>query len=79
MTSLLHRLAARVRAVDPYLLLLLLLSLPALAPLLAPGLYFFDAHDGRHSVFYPMMFDASLRSGLCQERNAMNDHGPWDD
>ena len=44
----------------PYLALLVVLSLPALAPLAAPG-YFFDAHDGRHSVFYLMQFDASLR------------------
>ena len=68
----LHKLAARLRAFDPYLLFLLLLSLPALAPLLAPGLYFFDAHDGRHSVFYPMMFDASLRSGALWPRWAMH-------
>jgi hypothetical protein len=68
----LHRIAARLRAVDPYLLLILLLSLPALAPLLAPGLYFYDAHDGRHSVFYPMMFDASLRSGALWPRWAMH-------
>ena len=68
----LHRLAARLRALDPYLLLLLLLSLPALAPLLAPGLYFYNAHDGRHSVFYPMMFDASLRSGALWPRWAMH-------
>ncbi len=48
--------------VNPYLILLFILSLPALAPLAAPG-YFFDAHDGRHSVFYLMQFDASLRDG----------------
>ncbi len=72
MLSFTRNLAARVGAVDPYLLFLLLLSLPALAPLLAPGLYFFDAHDGRHSVFYPMMFDASLRSGALWPRWAMH-------
>ncbi len=47
---------------DPYLLLLWLLTLPLLAPLSAPG-YFFSAHDGRHSVFYQVLFDASFRSG----------------
>lgn len=72
MSLFLQRLGARLRAVDPYLLFLLLLSLPALAPLLAPGRYFFDAHDGRHSVFYPMMFDASLRSGALWPRWAMH-------
>ena len=50
------------RRINPYLVLLSILSLPALAPLAAPG-YFFDAHDGRHSVFYLMQFDASLRDG----------------
>jgi len=56
---------------DPYLLLLFALSLPALAPLLAPG-YFYDAHDGRHSVFYLIQFDASLRDGAWWPRWAMH-------
>jgi hypothetical protein len=56
---------------DPYLLLLLVLSLPALAPLLSPG-YFYDAHDGRHSVFYLIQFDASLRDGAWWPRWAMH-------
>ncbi len=55
----------------PYLALLVILSLPALAPLAAPG-YFFDAHDGRHSVFYLMQFDASLRDGALWPRWAMH-------
>ncbi len=50
------------RLVDPYLLLLLILTLPALVPLAAPG-YFYAAHDGRHTVFYLSMFDAGLRDG----------------
>ncbi len=57
--------------VDPYLLLLLVLALPALAPLAAPG-YMFDAHDGRHSVFYVQMFDASIRDGALWPRWAMH-------
>lgn len=57
--------------VDGYLILLLALSLPALAPLLAPG-YFYDAHDGRHSVFYLIQFDASLRDGALWPRWAMH-------
>lgn len=56
---------------DPYLLLLLVLALPALAPLAAPG-YMFDAHDGRHSVFYVQMFDASIRDSALWPRWAMH-------
>ena len=56
---------------DGYLILLLVLSLPALAPLLAPG-YFYDAHDGRHTVFYLSQFDASLRDGAWWPRWAMH-------
>ena len=56
---------------DGYLLLLLTLSLLALTPLAAPG-YFYDAHDGRHSVFYLMMFDASLRDGALWPTWAMH-------
>lgn len=56
---------------DPYLILLLVLVLPALAPLAAPG-YMFDAHDGRHSVFYVQMFDASIRDGTLWPRWAMH-------
>jgi hypothetical protein len=56
---------------DPYLLLLFALSIPALAPLFAPG-YFYDAHDGRHSVFYLIQFDASLRDGVWWPRWAMH-------
>ena len=61
--------------VDPYLLLLWALCIPALAMLFAPG-YFYAAHDGRHSVFYQEMFDASLRSGALWPRWAMHhSHG----
>jgi hypothetical protein len=63
---------ARLRVrVDPYLLLLLVLSLGALFPLAMPG-YFFDAHDGRHSVFFASMFDESIRSGAVWPRWAMH-------
>ncbi|MBW7883989.1 MAG: hypothetical protein H3C34_15375 [Caldilineaceae bacterium] len=61
----------RNRRIDPYLVLLLALTLPALAPLAAPG-YFYGAHDGRHSVFYLQMFDASLRDGAWWPRWAMH-------
>jgi hypothetical protein len=56
---------------DPYLLLLFPLSLFALAPLAAPG-YFYDAHDGRHSVFFVTMFDEAIRSGALWPRWAMH-------
>ena len=56
---------------DPYLILLLVLSGLALTPLFAPG-YFYTAHDGRHSVFYLNMFDASIRDGALWPRWAMH-------
>lgn len=70
------RLARRVsgrfgQRLDPYLLLTLLLTLFALGPLLAPG-YFFSTHDGRHSVFYTLMFDESFRDGALWPRWAMH-------
>jgi hypothetical protein len=40
----------------------LLLTLPVLLPLLAPG-YFYKAHDARHSVFYLIEFDQAFRAG----------------
>ncbi len=67
----LDRLRRLASSLDPYLFLLLALTVPALAPLLSPG-YFFDAHDGRHSVFYLEMFDASLRDGALWPRWAMH-------
>ena len=60
---------SRIR-LDPYLLLLLGLSLFAAAPLLAPG-YFYGAHDGRHSVFFARMFDEAIRIGALWPRWAM--------
>lgn len=53
------------------LLLLFGLTLLALVPLFNSG-YFFDAHDGRHSVFYLIMFDASLHDGALWPRWAMH-------
>ena len=42
---------------------LLLLLIPAMLPLAAPG-YFFKAHDGQHSVSYLVEFDQAIRDGL---------------
>lgn len=47
---------------EPTFLLACLLTIPALLPLAAPG-YFFDAHDGHHSVFWLFEFDRALRDG----------------
>jgi hypothetical protein len=56
----------RVR-VDRELVLLVLLSLFALAPLFSPG-YFFDAHDADHSVFFLVEFDSAIRDGALWPR-----------
>lgn len=56
---------------DPYLALLLVLTGLVFTPLFAPG-YFYSAHDGRHSVFYLAMFDASIRDGALWPRWAMH-------
>ena len=42
--------------------LALLLVIPALLPLVAPG-YFLQAHDARHSIFFLVEFDQTLRDG----------------
>ena len=65
------RLTTWLARIDPYLVLLLGLSLLALTPLAAPG-YFYEAHDGRHSVFYLQMFDASFQSSAWWPRWAMH-------
>jgi hypothetical protein len=55
------------RRVDPYLILLLLLSLFAIAPLFQPG-YFWGAHDARHSVYFLFEFDRSIQDGVWYPR-----------
>ena len=47
---------------DPYIWLALLLVVPAMLPLFAPG-YFFKAHDARHSVYFLVEFDRAFRGG----------------
>ncbi|MGQ9491833.1 MAG: hypothetical protein ACUVR4_02780 [Anaerolineae bacterium] len=39
-----------------------MLVLPAMLPLLAPG-YFLKAHDARHSIYFLVEFDQTLRAG----------------
>jgi hypothetical protein len=47
----------------PTVWLALLLVLPALLPLAAPG-YFLEAHDARHSIFFLVEFDQAMRDGV---------------
>ena len=67
-TSPLSRIAAyrnarlRISRVDRHLWLALLLAVPAMLTLLAPS-YFMKAHDARHSIFFLVEFDQSIREG----------------
>ncbi len=49
------------------LIILLLFSIFAVAPLTSPG-YFFNAHDADHSVFFLVEFDAAIRDGALWPR-----------
>ncbi|MEZ4713677.1 MAG: hypothetical protein R3A44_41195 [Caldilineaceae bacterium] len=66
-----HIIRRYLTKVDAMLILLLSLSVLAITPLFAPG-YFYAAHDGRHSVFYLIQFDASIRDGALWPRWAMH-------
>jgi len=52
---------------DPYLLLVLLLSLFAVAPLLQQG-YMWDAHDARHDVYFIFELDRGIQDGILYPR-----------
>lgn len=52
---------------DSQFYILLGLSVFAWAPLLHPA-YFFQAHDARHSIFYLVEFDQTLRDGFLWPR-----------
>ncbi len=56
-----------MKRIDPYLILLILFSLFAIGPLLAPG-YFWGAHDGRHSVYFLFEFDRVIQDGILYPR-----------
>ena len=47
---------------DWHVWLAILLALPAMLPLFAPG-YFLKAHDARHSIFFLVQFDRSFSAG----------------
>ncbi len=48
-------------------ILVLLLSLPAIGPLLQPG-YFWGAHDARHSVYFLYQFNKAIQDGVWYPR-----------
>ncbi|MGD2207233.1 MAG: hypothetical protein PVH17_10665 [Anaerolineae bacterium] len=50
-----------------YILLIILFSLFAIAPLLQPG-YMWDAHDARHSVYFLFEFDRGIQDGIAYPR-----------
>lgn len=58
--------AGAIRMIAPWALILLL-SVPAVAPLTHPG-YFWGAHDARHSVYFLLEFDRSFRDGVLYPR-----------
>ncbi|MEA3336128.1 MAG: hypothetical protein U9R25_09490 [Chloroflexota bacterium] len=53
---------SRHSLLSPQLLLLLLLTLVAAAPLLAPG-YFWNAHDARHDVYFIFEYNQGVGDG----------------
>src|SRR5512135_2673146 len=57
-----ERRSAHVLGERAFLILALLLIVPAVLPLTAPG-YFIKAHDARHSIFWIVEYDAALRDG----------------
>jgi hypothetical protein len=57
----------RIVKIDANIWLILALSVFAWTPLLTPA-YFFNAHDARHSVFFLVEFDQTLRDGFLWPR-----------
>jgi hypothetical protein len=60
-----RKITAAVRQENPWLVVLL--SLPAAAPLCQPG-YFWGAHDARHSLYFLYEFDKMIRAGVLYPR-----------
>lgn len=56
--------APRRALAGSHLWLVVLLTLPAMLPLLAPG-YFLKAHDAPHSIFFLIEFDSAFRAGAA--------------
>jgi hypothetical protein len=57
----------RLRCCDTNLLLVVALSIFAIAPLFQPG-FFWGAHDARHSVYFLYEFDRSIQEGILYPR-----------
>jgi hypothetical protein len=62
-----HQTPGASRRFDPNLLLVVLFSLFAIAPLLQPG-YPWKAHDARHSVYFLFEFDQGIQEGNLYPR-----------
>jgi len=58
---------ARLVGIDPYLVLIAVLSLFPISPMLQPG-YQWDAHDARHSVYFLFEFDRGIQDGYLYPR-----------
>ena len=56
-----------VQRLDGHLMLVLVLSVFAWAPLVGPA-YFLNAHDAPHSIFFLNQFDQALRDGVVYPR-----------
>lgn len=57
----------RIKRFDINILLVVLLSVFAIAPLFQPG-FFWGAHDARHSVYFLHEFDRSIQDGVLYPR-----------
>jgi hypothetical protein len=57
----------RSRQIDTNLILLVALTVFAIAPLCQPG-FFWGAHDARHSVYFLYEFDRSIQDGILYPR-----------
>jgi hypothetical protein len=57
----------RLAGIDPYIVLIILLSLFPISPMLQPG-YQWDAHDARHNVYFLFEFDRGFQDGNLYPR-----------
>ncbi len=57
--------------INPVVILILALAIFVWAPLTAPH-YFMNAHDARHSIFFPVEFDRAFRDGAWYPRWAVD-------
>ncbi len=63
----LRSIANKIRRYDTNLILVVALTIFAIAPLLQPG-FFWGAHDARHSVYFLYEFDRSIQEGILFPR-----------